>query len=70
MASVCLDAPVVGALMEVPAGELLQQATDMAEDAARAELDAWVAHREVAIATAVDRGEGVDGDAVIDEILA
>lgn len=48
MASVYLDAPVVGALVEVPAGELLRQATDMAEDAAGAELDAWVAHRDVA----------------------
>jgi hypothetical protein len=52
MASVYLDAHVVGSLVEVPAGELLRQATDMAEDAARAELDAWVAHREVADAAA------------------
>jgi hypothetical protein len=52
MASVYLDAPVVGTLMEVPAGELLRQATDMAEDAARAELDAWIAHRDVADAAA------------------
>jgi len=48
MASVHLHAPVVGTLVEVPAGELLRRATDMAEDAARAELDAWVAHRPVA----------------------
>lgn len=52
MASVYLDAPVVGTLVDVPAGVLLRQATDMAEDAARAELDAWVAHRDVAAATA------------------
>ena len=52
MASVELDAPVVGALVDVPAGELLRQATDMAEDAARAELDAWVAHRDVTDAAA------------------
>ena len=52
MASVYLDAPVVGALVDVPAGELLRQATDMAEDGARAELDAWVAHRPVADAAA------------------
>jgi hypothetical protein len=52
MASVYLDAPVVGALVDAPAGELLRQATDMAEDAANAELDAWVAHREVTDAAA------------------
>lgn len=52
MASVELDAPVVGELMEVPADELLRQVTDMAEDAARAELDAWAAHRPVADAAA------------------
>jgi hypothetical protein len=48
MASVYLDAPVVGTLVDVTAGDLLRQATDMAEDAARAELDAWVTHRDVA----------------------
>ncbi|MFU8841948.1 MAG: hypothetical protein ACNA8R_14740 [Nitriliruptoraceae bacterium] len=52
MASVYLDAPVGGALVEVPAGQLLRQATDMAEDATRAELDAWIAHRDVADAAA------------------
>ena len=52
MASVYLDAPVVGTLVDVPADELLRQATDMAEDAARAELDAWRAHRDVADAAA------------------
>jgi len=52
MASVYLDAPVVGTLVEIPAGELLRRATDMAEDAARAELDAWVAHRDVGDAAA------------------
>jgi hypothetical protein len=52
MASVYLDAPLVGALVDVPAGELLRQATDMAEDAARAELGAWVEHRPMADAAA------------------
>jgi len=52
MAAVHLDAPVVGTLREVPAGELLRQATDMAEDAASAELDAWVAQRDVVDAAA------------------
>ena len=52
MASVELDAPVVGELVDVPAGELLRRATDMAEDAACAELDAWAAHRPVADAAA------------------
>jgi hypothetical protein len=48
MASVYLDALVVGTLVDVTAGDLLRQATDMAEDAAHAELDAWVTHRDVA----------------------
>lgn len=66
MASVYLDAPVVGNLVEVPAGELLRPATDMAEDAARAELDAWVAHRDMADAAAelVEALPGADDVAV------
>jgi hypothetical protein len=66
MASVYLDAPVVGALVDVSADELLRQATDMAEDAARAELDAWIAQRDVADAAAelIDALPGADDVAI------
>jgi hypothetical protein len=66
MASVYLDAPVVGTLVEVPADQLLRRATDMAEDAARAELYAWVAHRDVADAAAelADALHGADDVAI------
>lgn len=66
MVSDFIDAPVVGTLVDVPAGALLRQATDMAADAARAETDAWVAHREVSDAAAalVDALPGAD-DVVI-----
>jgi hypothetical protein len=66
MASVYLDAPVVGTLVDLPADQLLRQATDMAEDAARAELDAWVAHRDAADAAAglVEALPGADDVAI------
>lgn len=66
MESICLDAPAVGSLVEALADELLRQATDMAEDAARAELDAWVTHRDVADAAAglVDALPGADDVAI------
>ena len=66
MASVYLDAPVVGTLVDAPADHLLRQTTDMAEDAARAEVDAWVAHRDVVDAAAglVDALPGADDVAI------
>ena len=45
MASRISDAPIVGALRDVPAAELLRAACDLPDDIARAELDAWVEHR-------------------------
>ena len=61
MVSRIADAPVVGAFRNHPAAELLAAAnhpaaellaaaSDLAEDVARAEIDAWVAHRDAATA--------------------
>lgn len=44
MASTLTDAPIVGALRAVPAAELLRAAADLADDLARAEIDAWIDH--------------------------
>lgn len=55
MASKLTDAPIVGALRELPAAELLRAAGDLADDVARGEIDAWVDHH---------------GDAAADELCA
>jgi hypothetical protein len=44
MASRISDAPIVGALRDLPAAELLGAACDLPDDIARGELDAWVEH--------------------------
>ncbi len=55
MASKLTDAPVVGALRDLSAAELLRAAGDLADDVARGEIDAWVDHH---------------GDQAADEICA
>jgi DNA-binding transcriptional ArsR family regulator len=44
MAAKLTDAPIVGALRDVPAAELLRATGDLADDMARGEIDAWVDH--------------------------
>lgn len=44
MASRITDAPIVGALRDLSAAELLRSAGDLADDVARGEIDAWVDH--------------------------
>lgn len=44
-ASAEFDAPVVGMLADDSAADLLRKAADLAEDAARAEVEVWVARR-------------------------
>lgn len=44
MASRLTDAPIVGALRELSAAELLRAAGDLADDVARGEIDAWIDH--------------------------
>jgi hypothetical protein len=44
MASKLTDAPIVGALRDVPAADLLRATGDLADDMARGEIDAWVDH--------------------------
>ncbi len=49
-----LHAPVVGALADLPAGDLLAKAPDLPEDEAAAELDLWLArHGAEALVTAL-----------------
>ena len=44
MAPKLTDAPIVGALRDVPAAELLRATGDLADDVARGEIDAWIDH--------------------------
>ncbi len=44
MASKLTHAPIVGALRQLSAAELLRAAADLADDVARGEIDAWVDH--------------------------
>jgi hypothetical protein len=44
MASKLTDAPIVGALRQLSAADLLRAAGDLADDVARGEIDAWVDH--------------------------
>jgi hypothetical protein len=67
LASSLSDAPIVGALREHPAPELLRAAADLADDVARGEVDAWVEHHGdraagelcAALADADETGRGV-----------
>jgi hypothetical protein len=44
MASRITDAPIVGALRDLSAADLLRAASDLADDVARGEIEAWVDH--------------------------